>query len=96
MKFYVYILRCSDDSYYTGHTDDIEKRISEHKEGMSSCYTSTRLPVELVFLQDFETRDQAIVSEMKIKKWTRKKKEALIKKDWEKLKQLASRAKRYE
>jgi len=91
--FYVYILYCNDGSYYTGHTDNIEKRIFEHNEGKVSCYTSSRLPVKLVFLQTFEYRDQAITSEMQIKKWSRKKKEALIKKDWDKLKQLASRAK---
>ena len=93
--FYVYILKCKDGSYYTGHTDNIEKRMSEHKLGKCAGYTSTRLPVKLVFLQTFESRDQAIASEVKIKKWSRKKKEALIIKDWEKLKKLASRAKRY-
>ena len=83
--FFVYILKCSDGSYYTGHTDDLQKRISEHKLGGFCNYTSTRLPVVLVFYQAFTTRDAAFVSERKIKKWSRRKKEALIKKDWEKL-----------
>ena len=51
LPFYVYILKCSDGSYYTGHTDDIDKRISEHKLGIIKCYTSTRLPVKVVFIQ---------------------------------------------
>lgn len=91
--FYVYILLCNDKSYYTGHTDNIEKRMAEHSSGKLECYTSSRLPVKLVFLETFQYRDQALICEMKIKKWSRKKKEALIKKDWNKLKQLASRSK---
>jgi predicted GIY-YIG superfamily endonuclease len=83
IHFYVYILRCSDGSYYTGHTDNIEARISQHKQGLiKNCYTSTRLPVELVFHQDFGSRDEAFAAERKIKGWSRPKKEALIKGDW--------------
>ena len=81
--FYVYILKCSDGSYYTGHTDNIEARISQHKQGLiKRCYTSTRLPVEVVFVQEFGSRDDAFVAERKIKGWSRKKKMALTKKDW--------------
>ena len=71
--FYVYILRCSDGSYYTGHTDDLEKRLSEHTSNSVQCYTSKRLPVKLVFQQEFATRMEALEAEKKIKKWTRKK-----------------------
>ena len=53
MSFWVYILRCSDDSYYTGHTDDLGKRIGEHQAGLCGGYTASRLPVELAFSQDF-------------------------------------------
>ncbi len=84
--FYVYILKCSDDSYYTGHTDDLEKRISEHKNKTSEySYTSTRLPIELVYAQAFEERHQAWEAEWQIKYWTRRKKEALIAKNWDRL-----------
>ncbi|MFH1643777.1 MAG: GIY-YIG nuclease family protein [bacterium] len=81
--FFVYILKCSDGSYYTGHTDDLERRLSAHKLKTYKCYTSKRLPVTLVFYQIFPTRDEAFHAERKIKNWSRKKKEALIKKDWD-------------
>lgn len=74
MAFWVYILRCSDGSYYTGHTDNLEKRISEHQSGRIHAYTSTRLPVELVFEQDSRTREEALAAEQQIKGWSRKKK----------------------
>lgn len=82
--FYVYILKCKDRSYYVGHTDNIDKRLVEHAEGLSS-YTKIRLPVDLVFLEQCQTRDEAFVLERKIKTWSRKKKEALMKKNWNKL-----------
>lgn len=67
MSFYVYILKCADDSYYTGHTDNLEKRIAEHQTGTIEGYTSTRLPVKLVFSQEFPTRLEALASERQIK-----------------------------
>lgn len=78
----MYILKCSDDSYYTGHTDDLEKRLAEHMNCNFDNYTSTRLPVKLVYCEAFQTRDDAFVAERKIKKWTRSKKEILINKGW--------------
>lgn len=90
--FYVYILKCGDGSYYTGHTDNIEARMSQHKQGLiKSCYTSTRLPVELVFHQNFGERDEAFAAERKIKGWSRKKKEALISGDWQLISLLAKK-----
>ena len=88
--FFMYILKCNDNSYYIGQTDDIDKRISEHMQGAVSGYTKTRLPVKVVYVQDFMTRDEAINAEQQIKRWTRKKKEALINKDWETLKKLSN------
>jgi predicted GIY-YIG superfamily endonuclease len=85
MNFYVYILECSDGSYYTGHTDDLEARMAAHERKYYKCYTSTRLPVKLVFCEDFPTRDEAFASERRIKGWTRRKKQALISSDWDKL-----------
>ena len=87
--FYIYILKCNDRSYYTGHTDNLENRISEHKTGKHSGYTSSRLPIEVVFVQHFTTRYEALKIEHRIKKWSRKKKEALITKNWKKLQILA-------
>jgi len=76
--FFVYILRCSDGSYYVGHTDDLEARLGQHHEGRGSGYTSKRLPVVLAWHQEFETRSTALEMERKLKGWTRAKKEALI------------------
>ncbi len=89
--FFVYILKCNDGSYYTGHTDNIEKRIYEHNKGITYCYTLSRLPVECIFVQTFTSRIEAIEAEQKIKKWSRKKKEALINQDWNELSKLAKK-----
>ena len=81
ITFFIYMLRCSDSSYYIGHTDNIEKRISEHKQGTyPCCYTKSRLPVEVVFVQGFSSRHEAFIAERQMKKWSRAKKEALIEK----------------
>jgi predicted GIY-YIG superfamily endonuclease len=82
MSFWVYILECADGSYYTGHTDNLEKRMIEHEQNIIKCYTSSRLPVKLVFCSEFPTRDDAFVRELQIKKWSRRKKRALIEEDW--------------
>ena len=87
--FFVYILKCVDGSYYTGHSDNLEKRISEHNQGLINCYTSTRLPVECVFIQTCTSSIEALEAEHKIKKWTRRKKEALIKGDWKEISRLS-------
>ena len=90
--FWVYLLKCSDQSYYTGHTDNLENRLAQHQHKLiPGCYTLTRLPVYLVFSQAFATREEALASERQIKGWSRKKKEALIKGDWEALSAHAKR-----
>jgi len=87
MKFYyVYLLRCSDKSIYTGITSYLDKRIVEHHEGKhKNSYTYKRRPIELVYYQEFLEPNQAIEFEKKIKKWSRAKKEALITGDFNKL-----------
>jgi len=93
MAFWVYMLRCADGSYYTGHTDNLEKRIGEHTTGaIISCYTFNRRPVELVFSQEFTTREEALTSEQQIKGWSRKKKEAMMRGDWAEVSRLAKSA----
>ena len=92
-EFLFYILKCNDGSYYMGHTDNLEKRIGEHQSGACGGYTSTRLPVQLVFSQDFPTREEALASERQIKGWSRKKKEAMMRGDWNEVSRLARRAK---
>jgi putative endonuclease len=86
----VYIVKCSDESYYTGLTNDLERRIAEHNSGNDpEAYTFSRRPVELVFAYGFQEKNLAIQFEKKIKGWSRAKKEALIKWDWEKIHALA-------
>jgi len=82
-SFYMYMLKCNDGSYYTGHTDCLEIRMAMHNLGKISCYTKNRLPVKLVFVQEFGSRYEALAAERQIKEWSRKKKEALIKQDWD-------------
>jgi len=89
--YWVYILKCSDGSYYTGSTSNLEKRISEHKLGSIKGYTSKRLPVELVFSEWFSDVNNAISAERQIKGWSRAKKEALIKGDFELIKSLSKK-----
>lgn len=77
------MLRCKDGSYYTGHTDALEQRIAEHVSGVfSGCYTFQRRPVELVFAQEVATREEALAAELRIKGWSRRKKEAMMRGDW--------------
>jgi len=78
-KYFVYILSCSDDSYYTGITNDIDLREEQHNQGLDKkAYTFKRRPVKLVWYQEFENPNEAIAKERQIKGWNRKKKEALI------------------
>jgi putative endonuclease len=92
--YFVYILKCSDDSYYTGVTNNLEKRISEHKSGVIKGYTMNRLPVELVFSERFSDVNQAIRFEKQVKGWNRRKKEALINKDFDLLIKLSNKKKK--
>ncbi|MCI0844681.1 MAG: GIY-YIG nuclease family protein [Chloroflexi bacterium] len=94
MVFHVYILRCSDRSYYTGHTDRIEARLFAHKQGEIQGYTQKRRPVSLVFAEEMPTREDAIAREGQIKGWSRAKKEALISGDWNQLVKLAQSSSR--
>jgi predicted GIY-YIG superfamily endonuclease len=90
MSFWVYILRCADGSYYSGHTDNLEQRIGEHTIGaIPSCYTFKRRPLQLVFSQDCATREEALAAEQQIKGWSRKKKEAMLRGDWAEVSRLA-------
>ncbi len=76
--FFTYILRCADGSYYVGHTDELERRLAEHGTGTGSGYTASRQPVLLVWFQEFPAREEAKAAEAQIKRWSRRKKEALI------------------
>jgi predicted GIY-YIG superfamily endonuclease len=88
MSFYVYVLRCRDKTYYCGHTDNLELRMDQHMQGLIG-YTARRKPVELLWFTDFSAREEALAVELQIKGWSRAKKEALMRNDWETVKQLA-------
>lgn len=92
---YVYILRCSDDSYYVGSTRDIDARLEQHNSGRGSRYTSTRTPVELMFFEEFDDVGEAYAMEKRIQGWSRKKREALISGDFKSLKSASERGTRY-
>ena len=92
MEVTVYILRCSDGSYYTGLTkQEIEARVWEHNAGTYDGYTAKRRPVELVFTETYDRIIDAIARERQIKGWSRRKKEALIDMDYEALPDLSRR-----
>lgn len=78
MKNVTYILKCNDNSLYTGWTNDITHRLKIHNEGKGAKYTRGRGPVELVYLEEFETKQEAMSREAKIKRLTRKEKLLLI------------------
>jgi putative endonuclease len=81
--YFVYILLCIDKTYYTGVTNCLERRLYEHNSGLNEgSYTSLRLPVELVYYEEFKYILNAIEREKQIKNWSQKKKKSLISKDW--------------
>lgn len=89
-NYYVYILRCKDNSYYTGISSDPDKRVWQHNEGLiENAYTYHRRPVELIYSMNFENVYDAIIAEKQIKGWSRKKKDALINGDFDLLHKLA-------
>jgi putative endonuclease len=82
MSFWAYLLHCRGGAFYAGHSDNLEKRLTEHQAGTIRGYTADRRPVELVWSQDFSTRIEALTAERQIKGWSRAKKLALIRGDW--------------
>ena len=77
-KGYMYILQCFDDSYYVGSTKDIDRRFNEHQDGKGAIYTARRLPVKLVYFEEFTRIDEAFYREKQVQGWSRKKRAALI------------------
>ena len=91
-EYFVYMLRCNDGSYYTGVTNDWELRLQQHQAGEDSmCYTFKRRPAKLVHLATFSEITDAIAREKQVKRWSRQKKEALIREEYEKLPDLAKK-----
>jgi len=87
---WVYILRCSDDSLYVGHTTDLVERVRTHDEGKGGGYTAKRRPVRLAYSEELETLAAAITRERQLKGWATAKKEALIRRDFAQLKLLST------
>ena len=75
---FVYILRCSDDSYYVGKTTDLNVRLAEHQAGVAANFTAARRPVRMIYAEEHKTLPLAEDREQQLKRWSRKKKEALI------------------
>lgn len=88
-KSWVYILHCSDGTFYTGCTSNLRQRIYQHKEGVFEGYTKKRRPVKLVWYEEFQDIREAIDVERQIKKWSSGKKRALIRGDFIKIHDLA-------
>ena len=87
--FFVYLLECADGSYYVGHTDDLARRMAQHDAGEIEGYTQERRPVRLMWSQETATREEALAAEMRLKGWSRAKKQALIAGDWVRVSELA-------
>jgi len=82
-KHYAYMLRCKDNSIYSGYTTDLEKRLATHNSGMGAKYTRARLPVQLVYFEEFEDKKEAMKREWQFKQYTHEEKEFIIKKEKE-------------
>ena len=86
---YMYILQCADDSYYVGSTWNLEKRLWQHNEGLGAKYTARRLPVKLVYSEEYTSIADAYQREKQVQNWSRAKREALIRGDYDALPGLA-------
>lgn len=90
-KGYMYILQCNDGSYYTGSAKDLDKRFSQHQMGEGANYTKTRLPVELLYSEEYNRIDEVFYREKQVQGWSRRKKEVLINRGYEELPDLAKK-----
>ena len=88
---WMYILECTDGSYYVGSTKDIERRLWEHQSGLGAKYTSRRLPVKLVYSEEYKHVADAFAREKQVQNWSRAKREALINGEYDKLPALAKK-----
>jgi predicted GIY-YIG superfamily endonuclease len=91
MAVWTYILKCADDSYYVGCTTHLLQRFGQHQSGEMGGYTASRRPVEMVWSEEFQTMDQAIAMERQLKRWSRLKKEAVIRGDFDALPALSKK-----
>lgn len=89
MPFWTYMLHCAGGTFYVGHTDNLEQRIGQHEQGGIAGFTSDKLPVKLVWCECFTQRIEALEMERRLKGWSRAKKLALIRGDWDRISALA-------
>ena len=89
MAFWCYMLHCRAGRFYVGHTDDLERRVAQHQSGAFRGFTNALRPIALVWSQDFQTRYEALEAEDRVKGWSRAKKLALIRGDWDEISRLA-------
>ena len=82
MAFWLYILECSDGSFYIGHTDNLDLRLAQHDAGQAGSYTASRSPLKLIHSETFDSRYEALAMERKLKGWSRAKKLAYMAGDW--------------
>jgi len=76
--YYIYVLHCKDGSYYTGSTNNVEKRFKDHLLGKGARYTKSHKPIEIIYQEEFSTKSEALKREVEIKNWSREKKEKLV------------------
>lgn len=88
-KGWMYILECADGSYYTGSTNNLDLRLAQHQNGEGANHTKKQLPVKLVYFEEYQRIDEAFNREKQVQGWSRKKKEALINSQAEKLPELS-------
>jgi|SRR3990167_3794718 len=86
--YYVYILRCADDSFYVGSAQDLDSRVKAHNDGRGAAYTFKHRPVHLVYSEAFDSEIRAVTRERQLKCWSHKKKQALVDGNIQRLKQL--------
>lgn len=96
MAFSLYILECGDGSLYIGHTDDLDRRLTQHNQSQYSAYTARRKPLKLAHVEEFASREEALVMERKLKGWSRAKKDAYMAGDWRRVSRLAKGKHRHE
>lgn len=89
LMYYVYILRCADDSFYIGSAQNLDDRLQSHNDGRGAAHTLKHRPVRLVYSEPFGSEVDALTRERQLKRWSRGKKEALIKGNLERLKDLS-------
>lgn len=89
MEYYVYMVRCNDNSLYVGYTQNLEQRVKQHKAGHGGQYTSEHQVEEIIYQELFENKNDALKRESQLKKWSKAKKEALINRNFKLLKQFS-------